>query len=104
VTAQEGLPAADGRYRLGGDEFLVAMPRASCELAAVRAEQWRVAFEGLRVPCGDESVGATLSIGIAVLEPGTRDVDGALKEADAALYQSKAEGRNRVSLSRRACS
>jgi diguanylate cyclase (GGDEF)-like protein len=89
----------DAVCRLGGDEFLVLMPRASCRLAAERAEQWRWGFAALAIPFGNEALRATLSIGVADLPPGTSDVDAVLRQADSALYQSKAAGRNRVTTS-----
>ncbi len=89
--------------RYGGEEFVVLMPRASCQGAAHRAEEWRAAFEALRVPYEGDTLRATLSMGIAILSRQASDVDEVLKEADVALYRSKSEGRNRVTVSERLC-
>jgi diguanylate cyclase (GGDEF)-like protein len=42
----------------------------------------------------------TLSAGIAAYRPGVERADQLLQEADAALYRAKADGRNRICLSR----
>jgi diguanylate cyclase (GGDEF)-like protein/PAS domain S-box-containing protein len=87
--------------RYGGDEFVVLMPGAPCPAALGRAEEWRAAFEALRVACDGETLSATLSMGVAVLSRGSGTLDEVMKRADAALYRSKSEGRNRVTVSQR---
>jgi diguanylate cyclase (GGDEF)-like protein len=41
-------------------------------------------------------INATVSIGCASITPGAMSLDDALKQADKALYEAKAQGRNRV--------
>jgi len=85
--------------RYGGEEFVVLMPRASWEAARQRANQWRAAFEALHVPYDGKTMNTTFSVGIATLSPEKNDIEDGMREADIALYRSKAEGRNRVTVS-----
>jgi diguanylate cyclase (GGDEF)-like protein len=85
--------------RFGGEEFVVALPGTG-EAGALRvAEQARALVAGLEIPhahsTADEVV--TASIGVATVVPGGDDGPAALLErADAALYEAKRAGRNRV--------
>ena len=82
-------------FRLGGDEFCVLLTESTEALArngyCVRlAELVEQRLDGLRV-----------SIGIAQTGPGVYDEPGTLiRRADAAMYQAKAAGKNRVILAR----
>jgi diguanylate cyclase (GGDEF)-like protein len=91
-TMRATLRAGDSIYRVGGEEFLVMLPGAGHEDALEIAERLRVAVRERR-PVG---IGVSLSIGVAVAEPGLVDTDELLSRADAALYAAKAEGRDRV--------
>lgn len=82
-----------GRY--GGDEFAIALPQASATEAQEIAHRIQQRIEAIPVEIGSE-LNMTASIGVAPLLPGTRDVDEWLQLADAALYQAKSRGRNRV--------
>ena len=91
-TMRATLRAGDSIYRVGGEEILVMLPGAGHEDALEIAERLRVAVRERR-PVG---VPVSLSIGVAVAEPGVVDTDDLLARADAALYTAKAEGRDRV--------
>ena len=83
--------------RLGGEEFLVILPGADAELAAKVAERLRHAVHELS---GDSELGLdrlTVSLGVAMHQTGA-DESFFLQAADAALYQSKADGRNRLTV------
>jgi diguanylate cyclase (GGDEF)-like protein len=86
------LRAFDLAYRLGGEEFLVVVPGASTLQAADIAETLRSAIEGAPIA----GLAITMSFGVAASEPGTFDFDTVFEAADAALYEAKAQGRNRV--------
>jgi len=86
------LRAGDSIYRVGGEEILVVLPGAGHEDAVEIAEKLRVAVRERR-PVG---VPVSLSIGVAVAEPGPVDTEGMLARADAALYAAKAGGRDLV--------
>lgn len=80
--------------RMGGEEFVVILPNASLGQAYDRAEELRSSIESLR-PC---SVPVTVSVGVAVLV-GHERYEDLFSRADAAMYRSKAKGRNRVEVS-----
>ncbi len=85
--------------RLGGEEFVVAMPGIDATLAARMAERARQTIESKEFTIGSASlsVSITVSIGIADLR-GERDFTELYRRADRALYRSKSAGRNRVTL------
>jgi diguanylate cyclase (GGDEF)-like protein len=81
--------------RFGGEEFLVILPGAGPDAAAEMAEQIGAAchLSPVRIPSG-EQVGFTTSIGVATLADGETPSD-LLRRADEALYEAKAQGRDR---------
>lgn len=84
--------------RYGGEEFAMIMPRLSERAAMQTAEALRVAIQAkrLRRRSTNEDLGqVTVSMGIATLQPSDTPV-GFLERADACLYASKRNGRNRV--------
>jgi two-component system, cell cycle response regulator len=85
--------------RLGGEEFVVAMPGIDASLAARMAERARRTVESKDFMIGGASgaVSITVSIGIADLRE-ERDFTELYRRADRALYRSKSAGRNRVTL------
>jgi len=90
-----------GRY--GGDEFLVVMLGCDIDCAHERAEFIRKAINSTPVITDAGPVPITASIGIITARE-WGDVSGAklLFEVDAALYQAKAAGRNRIVVARSA--
>ena len=84
--------------RYGGEEFVIIMPGSSSAAALRRAEQWRVTFEGLKIPYQDQLLNTTLSGGVATFPDHGTTVDEILRSADLALYASKTGGRNCVSV------
>jgi len=92
---------SDGVYRFGGEEFLIVLPRQSP--SGARAFMGR-AFEAVReleiAHSGNPPGMLTLSGGIAACTDSHRvSVDTLLNEADLALYEAKASGRNRLMVS-----
>ncbi|MGE3142416.1 MAG: GGDEF domain-containing protein [Hyphomonadaceae bacterium] len=84
--------------RYGGEEFAVIMPRASLDQAQRIAESLRATIQAkrLRRRSTNEDLGqVTVSAGIARLQPGDTP-QGLMERADACLYASKRDGRNKV--------
>jgi diguanylate cyclase (GGDEF)-like protein len=79
-------------YRLGGEEFLVVLPRVALREGTWIAERMRRAVERSR-PAGQE---ITISLGVAAATGEDVDYDRLFAAADEALYAAKDEGRNRV--------
>jgi diguanylate cyclase (GGDEF)-like protein len=87
--------------RYGGEEFVLVLPDASLDGAAGRAEQLRVAVKQMRVAHNGLTLGPiTVSIGVAVFPEHGANGEALLKAADAALYEAKREGRDRVSVAK----
>jgi diguanylate cyclase (GGDEF)-like protein len=93
-TMRAVLRAGDSIYRVGGEEILVVLPGASKDDAVAIAERLRRAVRERR-PVG---VAVTISIGVAVSQPGPLDTEELVGLADAALYSAKAGGRDRVTV------
>ena len=85
--------------RYGGEEFVLVMAHASPRAVWERAEALRVGVQDLKVEHGNSQLGPiTVSIGIAILPDQGEDGQSVLIAADAALYEAKRAGRNRVVL------
>lgn len=91
------LREIDSFGRWGGEEFIVLLPETGLEAALVVAERVRETVASVVVPADDGgAVAVTTSIGVASLGVGDESMEELLARADAALYQAKREGRNRV--------
>ncbi|WP_290885387.1 GGDEF domain-containing protein [Hoeflea sp.] len=86
--------------RYGGEEFLVLLPGMSEQEAVFVAERIRESVEAAALPNPTSRVSRfiTVSIGVAVLGPAGEALSSEQlqRNADAALYQAKESGRNRV--------
>ncbi len=92
---------ADIACRLGGEEFVVIMPRAKAEDCLRRAEQLLIDIEGTQIIYQGEPLGnVTISIGVASWPAPTADIQQLLPQADLALYEAKETGRNRVKVAK----
>ena len=84
----------DSVCRFGGEEFLVICPNTDLKSAIHSAERLRTTLNNKRIGIGQASRTITASIGVAVREPDTADIDALVSAADQALYAAKADGRN----------
>lgn len=96
------LRASDVLARYGGEEFAVLLTQTEIGAALAIAERIRQTVADARfVIAGGDSLAATLSLGVAMLDR-TRKPDTAaaslVAEADAAMYRAKNSGRNRVNV------
>jgi diguanylate cyclase (GGDEF)-like protein len=96
------LRGSDIKCRWGGEEFLVVLPDTPLAGAQRVAETVRRNLEDhpLRWRVGNIEVDIriTASFGVTAVTPGEIDPTAIIARADAALYQAKADGRNRISV------
>jgi len=84
--------------RLGGEEFAVVLENSSLQKAGELAEGFRRQVAQAEIKYGGEPIPLTVSIGVSAFIPGAESFEKILHFADEALYQSKARGRNRVTV------
>ncbi|GGS43075.1 GGDEF domain-containing protein [Actinokineospora fastidiosa] len=88
--------------RFGGEEFVLLLPDTDAAAAMSVAERVRRGIADLHVPATDKRGrpvtigGRTTSIGIAAGSGPATDLDALLRAADAALYEAKQQGRDRI--------
>jgi len=96
---QEWVRGSDVVARYGGEEFVAVLPGSDHDAALTRAETLRKIVESHAFRHQGKVLGqATVSIGIAVSTDTDTDAASLLRVADQAMYQSKTDGRNRVTL------
>jgi len=86
----------DGLGRYGGEEFLVILPGCDLASAVLQAERLRESIAATPFILPGQHLGVTCSIGVASVAGGVPRT--LIQRADEALYQAKAQGRNRVVL------
>jgi diguanylate cyclase (GGDEF)-like protein len=86
----------DVACRFGGEEFVVVLPGAPLEIAAIRVNQMRQFFAVRKIAIRGTALSVTFSAGGAGFPEHGSDDASLLAEADRALYAAKAAGRNRV--------
>jgi len=98
----QDLRGSDVLARYGGEEFVLLLPGTNMPQGAAIAERLRSRVEhcAFVIPEGID-LGITVSVGLACLQPGSEDYGTdpsawLISKVDAALYQAKESGRNRV--------
>jgi diguanylate cyclase (GGDEF)-like protein len=96
-TVHGVLDQDDRLVRYGGDEFIVILPRQNRDEAMVKVERMREAINEARF-LTKEGIDAqlTASFGVAAFPQDAQDKRQLLAEADRCLFQSKTEGKNRI--------
>jgi len=84
--------------RIGGEEFAIILVNTSLDDATKKAESFRQLVENTIVSVEELNVKFTVSIGLSQYNNGYQAFDEILKVADEALYYSKANGRNRITV------
>jgi diguanylate cyclase (GGDEF)-like protein len=90
------LRGSDLMARIGGEEFAVLLPETRPTEAGEIAERLRLAVGAAPVATQGGPIAMTISLGGATLSAAEESFEGLLKRADAALYEAKRGGRNRV--------
>ncbi len=94
-VALAGVRDDDVVARIGGEEFVILLDDTPIEGAKRVAERIRTEFRGIAVAGLPDDFAVTLSVGIAASVHG-ENLDAFMARADAALYEAKAAGRDRV--------
>lgn len=89
---------ADLVARLGGDEFAVLLPQCPLAQASRLAGELCAAVEAYRLAWEGSSFGVGASIGLVLADGRHADAADVLRAADAACYEAKRGGRNRVAV------
>ncbi|AWB47947.1 diguanylate cyclase response regulator [Gemmobacter aquarius] len=101
-SLQATLRPADMLARIGGEEFLLALPGLDLDQARGVAERICETIRTLDIGiAADPPLRITVSIGVAI-GTGAEPVEGLRDRADRALLAAKAKGRDRVATDRRA--
>jgi diguanylate cyclase (GGDEF)-like protein/PAS domain S-box-containing protein len=87
-------------YRYGGEEFLILMLDTTRETALQRAEMIRAEIEKTVFTIDGRRLPLTISIGVATYSGDSREMWEVIDAADIALYEAKANGRNRIECDR----
>lgn len=96
-TCRRVLREGDVLVRYGGEEFFVLLPGAGVEDVMQVGERIRRAIRETVVAEGDQRIQLTVSLGGATFrDTGVDSPDALIAEADAALYQAKTAGRDRM--------
>jgi diguanylate cyclase (GGDEF)-like protein len=99
-TLKENIRKYDTLARYGGEEFVIILPETATESALVVAEKLRSLIDDTVFESNGERYHVTASFGHACSCPAREDdfsKDVLISHADTALYDAKANGRNRVS-------
>jgi diguanylate cyclase (GGDEF)-like protein len=94
-VAEGNVRPSDQLFRMGGEEFCFVLPDTTPPEAIAVAELIRAVFESNLIETPSGPAAATVSIGIAASQFAV-EVEVLLAAADAAVYEAKARGRNRV--------
>ena len=94
----ESIRSSDYAARYGGEEFIIILPETGAGQGVEAVERIRHKMAEERFGGEDESIKVTISVGVASYPENGEDAETVIRNADAALYEAKELGRNRVVL------
>lgn len=94
---RDSVRGVDSVGRLGGDEFLLLLPKARASDATRIAERLRLKISTTSMQASTGAMKVTASIGAMMLSADLRSIDEVLTHMQGILHRSKEEGKNRVS-------
>ena len=84
--------------RYGGEELMIILPGSLVENARKIAEKIRARIDKTRFDYQNEVIRLTVSLGVTQIRPTDTDPEKPFLRVDKAMYHSKREGRNKVSV------
>lgn len=90
------LREVDTLCRIGGEEFAVVLPESNTKDASQMAERLRQTSEQLELDIGRSLIKVNISLGVSEFIGTDNSIEDLMKRTDAALYEAKENGRNRV--------
>jgi diguanylate cyclase (GGDEF)-like protein/PAS domain S-box-containing protein len=99
VLLKKHARGSDIVCRFGGEEFVMFLPEMPPDIAYQRAEQLRTELAAKRITLGAAVIQLTASFGVAAFPENGKTMDSLIGAVDAAMYQAKESGRNRVVVS-----
>lgn len=82
--------------RYGGEELCILLPETDKGGSFLVAQRLCSSVEGARIRVFNENIKCTISIGVSAYPDDAQSPNGLIDKADKALYQAKAQGRNRA--------
>ncbi|EJM12354.1 PAS domain S-box/diguanylate cyclase (GGDEF) domain-containing protein [Pseudomonas sp. GM18] len=95
-SGRAALRRGDLFGRIGGEEFAAVFPGCAPDMAMQVAERLQREIQRLNFSHGDQTFGITVSQGLSSLTPEDENLDSLFARADAAMYQAKRQGKNRI--------
>ncbi len=93
---QRNVRATDTPARYGGDEFVILLPDTDASGGFVVAEKLRKDIGGLSIRVNERSVHTSVSIGLVAYPDDGGTVEELMAAVDAALYEAKRSGKDRI--------
>lgn len=97
-TIKNQTRGEDLTVRMGGDEFAILLYHCEINEAKKITECIRLAIENILFQWEENTYRISASIGAVICDPNKFDVDSIMQQVDAACYEAKESGRNRVHL------
>ncbi len=98
LFSQSYLREGDIVGRYGGEEFGILLPNTNAVQALSLAEKIRMEIQFKKIKTGSVTVSVTVSMGVIQMDATHARYEDMITRADMALYQSKRDGRNRVTV------
>jgi two-component system cell cycle response regulator len=101
TTLKQNIRSTDWVARYGGEEFVIVLPETTTANATKVADTLREHLAKLPIAFNDRMLSVTASFGVAGWStgvPADASLDALIANCDAGVYDSKAQGRNKVSL------
>jgi len=98
IVSTKMVRSNDFFARYGGEEFVILLPALGLPKSHEVAERIRQTIETTKFEFNDQVIPVTISLGIATRVNNETNWEALFQRADAALYQSKQNGRNKVTV------